>query len=101
MAQRQQRRARGGIDWEAVRIAWGIALLVGGTGSLLLWATLTAPPGPGRGAASRVTSVSYNLARMLPQTAASRIAAALAALMVIFAAFTFLMGCREFFRRRS
>jgi len=89
------------VDWEAVRLAWGIAVLVGGVGALIVWGTLTAPPGPGPGDPSRVTNVPYQLARMLPTSVAAKIAVALGGLMILFALFTFVMGLLEFFRRRG
>jgi hypothetical protein len=91
-AQRQ-----GGIDWEAVWLAWGLGILVAGVGALILWATLTAPPGKGPGAASRAISVSYGIARMLPTSVASRLAAALGGLFILGGALMFLMGFTKFF----
>ncbi|MEI6668938.1 MAG: hypothetical protein WCP29_12335 [Acidobacteriota bacterium] len=96
-----KRSTRGGIDWEAVRLSWGIAALVGGVGALIMWATLTAPPGPARAVASRATSVSYGLVRMLPTSVVSRIAVGLGGLMVVFALLLVVMGFAEFFRRRG
>ena len=75
-------RTGGRIDWEAVRLAWGMAALVGGVGALITWGTLTAPPGQGRALASRVTDVPYNLIRMLPSSVTSRIAVGLCVLMM-------------------
>lgn len=99
---RTGRRSKpGGIDWEAVRLAWGITVLVGGVGALIVWGTLTAPPGPGPGDPSRVTNVPYQLARMLPTSVAAKIAVALGGLMILFALFTFVMGFLELFRRRG
>ena len=95
------KRAGGGIDWEAVRLAWGMAVMVGGVGTLIVWGTLTAPPGPGTDLPSRAISVSYKLARMLPTSVTRRIAVALGGLMILFALFTFVMGFLEFFRRRG
>ncbi len=86
----------GGIDWDAVRLAWILGVLVAGTGALILWATLTAPPGPAPGVASRVTSVSYGLARMMPDSVASRIAAAFGGLLIIGGVWMFFLGCTMF-----
>ena len=86
----------GGIDWEAVRLAWGCGILVAGMGALILWATLTAPPGPAHGVASRAASVSHGLARMLPTSVVSRLAAAFGGLMVLGGAWMFLLGCTRF-----
>ena len=88
----ERHQAGGGIDWEAVRLAWGCGILVAAVGALILWAVLTAPPGPARGAASRAASVSYGLARMLPTSVASRLAAAFGGLLVIGGAWMFLLG---------
>ena len=88
------------IDWEGVRVGLGVGLLVGGTGALLTWGTLTAPPGPGRGSASRVTSVSYGLARALPESWTARLAVGFGVLMMLFGAWAFVMGCVALFRRR-
>ncbi len=91
-----RQHAGGGIDWEAVRLAWILGVLVAGTGALILWATLTAPPGPAPGVASRVTSVSYGLARMLPTSVASRLAAGFGGLLFLGGVWMFLLGCTKF-----
>jgi len=96
-----RRPARGGIDWEAVRLAWGVSALVGGVGALITWGTLTAPPGPGSANASKVMNVPFQIAQMLPRSVSSRIAAGLGALMILFALVVFVMGVAEFFRRRG
>jgi len=93
---RSQLRGGEGIDWEAVRLAWLLGVLVTGVGALILWATLTAPPGPAPGVASRVTSVSYGLARLLPQSVASRVAAAFGGLLIVGGVWMFLLGCTKF-----
>jgi hypothetical protein len=84
------------IDWEAVRLAWGCGALVTGVGALILWGTLTAPPGPARGVASRATSVSYGLARMLPDSLASQLAAALGGVLILGGIWMLLLGCTRF-----
>jgi hypothetical protein len=86
----------GGIDWEAVRLAWGLGVLVAGVGALILWGVLTAPPGAARGVASRATSVSYGLARMLPASVVGRLAAAFGGLMIGGGVWMFLLGCMQF-----
>ncbi len=91
-----QQQDGGRIDWETVRLAWGCGVLVAGSGVLILWGVLTAHPGPAPGVASRVTSVSYGLARMLPTSVASKLAVAFGALLVVGGVWMFLLGCTRF-----
>lgn len=95
-----QNPGRRGIDWQAVRLAWGCGALVAGVGALILWGTLTAPPGPAPGVASRATSVSYGLARLLPDSLANQLAAALGGLLVLGGVWMLLLGCTCFLPSR-
>jgi hypothetical protein len=92
---------RRGIDWEAVRLAWGMAALVGGVGALIVWATLTAPAGQPGLLQSRIMSPSYMLVRSLPQSVTGKLAVGFGSLCCLFALVVFVMGCAEFFKRRN
>ena len=79
------------FDKEGFYLGWGLAIVMIGVGSLIIWAVKTAPKG---GVESTGYTVYQRLAHAMPQTPKEIIAIGLGGLFILFGIFCFFLGVK-------
>lgn len=79
------------FDKESFFIAWGLAIVCGGIGMLIIWATKTAPEGASK---PMDDTTAQWLARMLPETTKETLAFIMGSLFLLFAVFCIFLGLK-------